>query len=87
MIDSFLTRAEAASYLSGLGFPVAKATLQKYASIGGGPIYRRFGNRTLYQVADLEAWAKDKLGPRKSATFADSNSLKVSPLRMTAGRP
>lgn len=71
LTDSFLTRAEAAEYLSVQGFPIAKATLQKYASIGGGPVYRRFGNRALYLASDLDSWALNKLGPAKTATYAD----------------
>ena len=46
----YISRAEAAAFLAELGFPVAKNTLQKYASVGGGPpcgkrsggFYRRF---------------------------------------------
>lgn len=69
MSDSFLTRPEAAEYLTARGFPVAKATLQKYATVGGGPVYRRFGNRVLYLANDLDAWAKSKLTPALSASF------------------
>jgi hypothetical protein len=72
LTDVYLSRPEAAAYLSARGFPIAKATLQKYACIGGGPIYRRFGNRTLYLAADLDTWATEKLGPAKTATYADA---------------
>lgn len=69
MTDTFLTRPEAAEYLTRRGFPVAKATLQKYATVGGGPLYRRFGARVLYQPADLDAWAKAKLTPAMAGSF------------------
>lgn len=62
----YLSRASAAEFLANLGYPVAKTTLQKYATVGGGPKYRRFGNRALYQERDLLAWAEAKLSPPRS---------------------
>jgi len=39
-----LTRQEAAEYLTEvLGTPVSFKTLQKYATVGGGPRYQKFG--------------------------------------------
>lgn len=70
--DTFLSRPEAAAYLTVKGLRVAAATLQKYASVGGGPVYRRFGNRALYLASDLDTWALNKLGPGKTATYADT---------------
>lgn len=61
MESKFLDRAEAAEYLRERGLPVAKNTLQKLVTTGGGPEYRRFGNRAVYTVADLDQWAKEKL--------------------------
>ena len=44
MENKFLTRAEAAQYLTEQrGLPTAKTTLQKWVTTGGGPVYRRFG--------------------------------------------
>ena len=57
----YLTRPEAAFYLSGHGFPVTKNTLQKFATIGGGPEYSIFGNRALYTTENLDAWAEARL--------------------------
>jgi len=37
----YISRAEAAAFLAELGFPVAKNTLQKYASVGGGSSMRK----------------------------------------------
>ncbi len=56
MTRKYLTRAEAADYLSNLGIPCKRATLAKYACQGGGPRYVKFGFRTLYRPADLDAW-------------------------------
>ena len=72
MGDKFKSREEAAQYLTEcLGLPVAKGTLQKWATTGGGPAYRRFGKRAVYRQEDLDAWAANKLSePRHSTTSA-----------------
>jgi len=68
----YLERTEAAIYLTEqLGLRVAKGTLQKWATVGGGPAYRRFGKRAVYLIEDLQAWAESKLSaPRKSSSAA-----------------
>lgn len=57
----YLSRSEAAKYASDQGLPVAKNTLQKYATVGGGPDYFRFGNRAIYTPAGMDAWIEKKL--------------------------
>jgi len=52
-----LTRAKAAEYLTyQLGYPCARKTLDKYATLGGGPPFIHVGRRTLYKADDLRAW-------------------------------
>ncbi|MBL8419313.1 MAG: hypothetical protein JNK92_01640 [Dechloromonas sp.] len=70
MKNRFLTRAEAAQYLTEqLGLPTAKTTLQKWVTNGGGPVYRRFGKYAVYAVPDLDTWADGKLTtPRCSSS-------------------
>jgi len=64
-----LTRVEAANFLSDRGYPVAYATLNKYATIGGGPVYESFGRKPLYKPSDLLAWAAARSsGPRRSTS-------------------
>ena len=63
-----LTRAEAATFLSERGFRVAYATLNKYASVGGGPLYESFGRRPLYRPADLLAWVASRSSGRRRST-------------------
>jgi hypothetical protein len=64
-----LTRKEAADFLSERGYRVAPATLAKYASVGGGPLFRSFGRRPLYAPADLLAWAQARsTAPRASTS-------------------
>ena len=72
MQDRYLDRREAAEYLTEQrGLRISKNTLQKMATTGGGPMYRRFGTRSVYTVADLDAWADAKLSaPRRSTSEA-----------------
>jgi hypothetical protein len=59
--DQWLTRKEAAAYLTSIGCPIAAGTLENLAcnnNAGGGPSYRRTGWRTVrYHTRDLEKWA------------------------------
>lgn len=66
----YLDRIAAAEYLTTVrGLRVSKNTLQKWATTGGGPAYRRFGLRAVYTQADLDAWAEAKLSaPRCSSS-------------------
>ncbi len=71
----FINREQAADYLTGQGLPVAKGTLQKLATIGGGPAYRRFGKYAVYLTADLDTWAAQKLSsPRHSTSFREATA-------------
>jgi hypothetical protein len=66
-----LTRREAADFLSERGYRVAPTTLAKYATVGGGPIFEKFGRRPLYLPAELLAWvALHSSGPRRSTSQA-----------------
>ena len=68
-IERRLSRAEAAAFLSERGFRVAYATLNKYATVGGGPIFQSFGRRPLYKPTDLLAWVAEKSSsPRRSTS-------------------
>lgn len=69
-MKTYLTRAEAADYITRQGAPISKNTLQKFATIGGGPVYRRFGNKSLYTAADLDAWLEQKLREPSTSTSA-----------------
>ena len=70
MGKQYLSREEAAQYLSDRGLRVAKTTLQKFATTGGGPEYRRFGKRAVYLGDDLDAWAERKLSAPRLSTSA-----------------
>lgn len=70
MNQHYLSRAEAAEYVRGRGLPCTRLTLQKLATVGGGPTYRRFGHRAVYTPADLDGWIAQKLSAPLSSTSA-----------------
>ncbi len=59
--DDFLTRKQAAAYLTKIGCPISYATLANRAAhnnAGKGPPFTRTGWRTVrYRKQDLDAWA------------------------------
>ena len=61
-------RREAAEFLTGLGLRVAPATLAKYATVGGGPIMRKYGRAVVYETTALMEWANAKLTPPHRST-------------------
>jgi hypothetical protein len=90
MSTTYLSRPDAASYLSERGLQVSKLTLAKWATTGGGPLYRRFGNRSVYVAADLDVWAAEKLSPPKTSTScvgsqASNSTLNYDPGTLSAG--
>jgi hypothetical protein len=72
-----LTRNQAAAALTACGFPVKAATLATKVTRGGGPPFRRFGNKPLYPWRDALAWAQSRLSPPIYTTSeADQQKLK-----------
>lgn len=70
MPDHYLDRPGAADYLTSRGLRISKTTLQKFATIGGGPPYQRFGHRCVYTIPALDAWAQGKLSTPRGSTAA-----------------
>lgn len=66
--ETILTRRETAEALSAAGFPISKATLDTYATRGGGPLYRKFGKKPLYRWADALDWAMSRMSAPVSST-------------------
>ena len=57
-----LRRAEVPDYLMRTyGMPVALGTLNKWATVGGGPAMTYHGRIPLYAIKDLDAWAAERL--------------------------
>lgn len=48
----YLDPAQAAELLH-----MSRSTMDKLRCIGGGPPFRKFGRKILYEIGDLEAWA------------------------------
>ena len=46
----YLTRGQAAEYCIKQGLPVSPKTLAKYACVGGGPKFRKFGTAAVQDV-------------------------------------
>jgi hypothetical protein len=67
-LRKYLTRAEAAAYLTERGLPISKNTLGKMATVGGGPPYQLFGNKAVSTPAQLDEWVEAKLSPPKRST-------------------
>jgi hypothetical protein len=73
-----LRRDDAAKFVrENFSIPCSARTLAKFASIGGGPLYRYSGRFPVYDVADLKAWATGKVGPRVSSA-TEARGIKAS---------
>jgi hypothetical protein len=67
--SSFLLRRDAAAEFirNNFSIPCTTQTLAKFASIGGGPLYRYNGRFPVYDPADLAAWVAERTGPKVSS--------------------
>lgn len=66
--DTPVCRKEAANFLTSRGYGVSAATLAKLATVGGGPVFTKFGRRPLYTRSALLNWAKSKTTPPRQST-------------------
>jgi hypothetical protein len=67
--DRRLSRREAADYLTERGYRTAASTLAKLASVGGGPVFEKFGRRPLYTPGSLLSWvAARSSGPLRNTS-------------------
>lgn len=72
-----LRTTEAAIYVG-----LSPRTMEKHRTYGTGPVYRKLGNRVVYAIEDLDAWAAQ--GIRRSTS--DPGVGTVYPAkRITAG--
>src|SRR5713101_2852116 len=56
-----LRTTEAATYVG-----LSPRTMEKHRTYGTGPVYRKLGNRVVYAIEDLDAWAAQ--GIRRSTS-------------------
>jgi hypothetical protein len=69
MAGKLIDRREASDYLwIRYGIRAKPATLAKYASIGGGPPFRRAGRFPVYDTDDLDRWAQMRVSPLVHST-------------------
>ncbi len=74
-----LTREEAAEYIKkngGSGASITPKTLGKYASVGGGPKYHKYGRRVVYFPSDLDEWMRARMTPKLANTSQDQSITK-----------
>jgi hypothetical protein len=61
MSERWLSRKEAATYLTAMGYSISPRTLANYASDGSGPPYRLWlGVRAQYDSTELVNWANSR---------------------------
>jgi hypothetical protein len=58
---SLLNRRAASEYLNAKGLKTAPATLAKYACVGGGPAFKKWGRQPVYDPIELDRWAEERL--------------------------
>ena len=65
----FVSRKGASTYLiEEWGITRTPKTLAKYATVGGGPPFRKDGKQALYDPADLDVYAVSLLSPLVAST-------------------
>jgi hypothetical protein len=60
-VQRWLNRKDVCAELNKLGYPIKPATLARKASQGGGPAFKMFGGRALYDLDQTVAWAKGRM--------------------------
>jgi hypothetical protein len=71
--SALLTREQTAAALQREGYPVAAKTLATKATRGGGPPFRKFGARALYNWGDALTWAQSRLSKPVGSTSESSS--------------
>ena len=67
--DAFLSRKEAARYLTDLGLETAPQTLARKFHEGSGPLCTHIGDRAMYRRSHLDAYfASQVSAPRRSSS-------------------
>ena len=78
----YLNRIEAAAFLTKRGYKTAPATLAKRAVTGGGPPFRSWGRKPLYDPEALLSWAQERCtGPRHRRRICTPVALRTEKAR------
>ncbi len=75
-VPKFMRREQAAQYLTARWGFGTKASLSKWACVGGGPRFRKIGRFPLYEAQHLDEWALERLGGLQSSTSDVVNASK-----------
>jgi hypothetical protein len=79
--DRRLSRRQATAYLrEHEGLPVGDHTLDRLASVGGGPRFALVGRSTIYPVKDLREWAREQT----AVTYASRAEARAAKMRAAA---
>lgn len=73
MSSPYLDRKAASDYIRSQGFRCAPATLAKMATVGGGPVFRKFSRSVVYTRDELDEWILSRLSPPKANTADREN--------------
>ncbi len=72
-INRRLRRRGASAYLlERHGIKRSTQTLAKYAVVGGGPAFLKFGFDVLYEPAALDAWVESRMSAPRMSTSAQA---------------
>jgi hypothetical protein len=78
--NCYLSDVQVAEALAERGVPISAATLKSHVTRGGGPAYRKFGRRRLYQLKDVLSWLDSKLSsPQHSSSERYTHGPSASP--------
>lgn len=66
--DKPMDARSASAHLAASGFPLAEATLAKYRTVGGGPVFLRYGRRVLYRPSALNGWIASRTSELRSTS-------------------
>jgi hypothetical protein len=83
---TFLTRFQVAEALEACGIPLSYDTLATKATRGGGPPFRIFGKRAVYQWADVVAWVLETMG-EPARTTSEHRARMASPPELQKPSP
>lgn len=72
--DALLSEKSTSAALKEAGYQVEQSSLATYRCRGGGPPFRKFGQRVIYRWGDSLDWAK----ARTSGPVSSSSELKVA---------
>ncbi len=74
VFSRFVNTLEASEFLR-----LSPRTLEKYRVLGGGPVYRKFGGRVIYDLMELQSWADE----RRRTSTSDTGMGAGYPMKQT----